>query len=272
MKDDRILPVTRVVAILVIPFLWAAFLILFFFPDSTGERFAWAIKPHMTSLYIGAGYLGGSWLFINVVTGKQWHRIQGGFLAITTFTWFMLIATLLHWNRFSLGTLGFALWSILYIITPVLVPVLWYYNQRTDSGQPEASDLIVPDAVRWVMRLAGLLALFLALAGLFFPNFLISIWPWTLTPLTARVISGWMALLGVGALTNTLDARWSAWRTPLESIFIWQVLTFVATVLCASDFQTGILNWYTVSTAFMTMGILIFYWVMESRRRSLTPS
>jgi hypothetical protein len=88
----------------------AGVLILFFFPDQTGERFAWQITPHMTSLYIGAGYLGGSWLFVNMLSQKRWHRVHSGFLPITTFTWFMLFATLLHWERFSHGKLGFTLW------------------------------------------------------------------------------------------------------------------------------------------------------------------
>ena len=159
MKNDMIFPVTHIVAVIVVPFLWTAFLILFFVPDLTGERFAWAIKPHMTSLYIGAGYLGGSWLFLNAIFGKRWHRIQGGFLAITTFTWFMLVDTFLHWDRFSHGRLGFNLWLILYIITPFLVPVLWFFNRRTDSGQPEESDLVNPPAVRWATRLFGTVAL-----------------------------------------------------------------------------------------------------------------
>ncbi len=73
MKDDLILPLTRIVAIVVIPFLWLAFLILFFFPDQTGERFAWQITPHMTSLYIGAGYLGGSWLKKNSEVVSQFY-------------------------------------------------------------------------------------------------------------------------------------------------------------------------------------------------------
>ena len=59
-SDDKIYLITRVVALSVVPFLWLAFLSLYFYPDLTGERLAWLIKPHMTSLYLGAGYLGGS--------------------------------------------------------------------------------------------------------------------------------------------------------------------------------------------------------------------
>ena len=89
---------------------------------------------------MGAGYIGGSWLFIHTAVGKHWHRIQAGFPAVTFFTWAMLAATLLHWDRFSHGRLGLTLWLILYIITPVLVPALWLYNRGTDPGQPEADN------------------------------------------------------------------------------------------------------------------------------------
>ncbi len=267
MENDKIFPVTRIVAAMVVPFLWAAFVILFFFPDTTGERFAWAIKPHMTSLYIGAGYLGGSWLFLNALLGKRWHRIQGGFLAITTFTWFMLIATFLHWDRFSHGRFGFKVWLILYILTPFLVPALWFYNRRADSGQPEESDLIVPSVARWIMRLFGMAALIFVVVGFLFPQTIIPIWPWTLTPLTARVLSGWIALLGIGALSMSTDSRWSAWRVPLESIVIWLALILIAAVISASDFTMGLLNWYTISIVMMVASISIYYLMMEYRRR-----
>lgn len=267
MNDDRILPVTRIVAILVIPFLWLAFLILFFFPDSTGERFAWLIKPHMTSLYIGAGYLGGSWLFINMLVQKRWHRVKGGFLAITTFTWFMLLATPLHWDRFSHGTLGFTLWLILYIITPFLVPAIWMLNRKADTGQPEESDVLIAPAILWIMRLIGTFALVSVITGFFSPETLIRFWPWALTPLTARIMCGWIALLGVGSFAMSADPRWTSWRVPLESIFIWHVLVLAAVILKADDFTMGIVNWYTISIFIMVAGIAVFYPLMEGKRK-----
>jgi hypothetical protein len=265
MKDDSIFPITRIVAVIVIPFLWLAFLILFFFPDATGERFAWAIKPHMTSMYIGAGYLGGSWLFINAVIGKRWHRIQGGFPSITAFTWFMLIDTFLHWERFSHGKLGFIVWLILYIVTPFLVPILWINNRRTDPRQPEEIDLIIPSAVVWVTRLFGTFALVCVLAGFFNPDFFIRNWPWTLTPLTARIMAGWIALLGVGAFSMAADPRWSAWRIPLQSILIWHGLVLIAALISAADFTTGLFNWYTVSIGMMVGAIVLYYATIEKR-------
>jgi hypothetical protein len=269
MKDDRILPITRIVAALVIPFLWVAFFIVFFFPGSTGEHFAFPISPPITSLYIGAGYLGGSWLFINTLFGKRWHRVQAGYLPVAAFTWFMLIDTFLHWDRFSHGRLGFAVWLILYIITPILIPALWFYNKQTDSGAPEASDLVVAPAMVWTFRLVGMISLATVLAGFFFPEFLIRIWPWTLSTLSARLMCGWIALLGLGALLLAADRRWSAWRVPLESIFIWHGLVLVAMFLKASDFTTSLINWYTISIGVLVIGILVYYPFMEIQRRQV---
>lgn len=268
MKDDRILPITRIVAAIVIPFLWLAFLILFFLPDTTGERFAWLIKPHMTSLYIGAGYLGGSWLFVNILIQKRWHRVKGGFLAITAFTWLMLFATLLHWDRFSHGRLGFTLWLILYIVTPFLVPAVWMNNRKVDTGQPEESDLLVEPVILWVLRLIGTVGMVTVILGFFQPDFLIRIWPWTLTPLTARVMCGWIALLSMGSFAISVDPRWTSWRVPLESIFIWHALVFVAIAVKVSDFTMSIVNWYTVSIFVMVVGIAIYYPWMEGKRKN----
>jgi hypothetical protein len=265
--DDRIQPLTRIVAVIVIPFLWLAFLILYFYPDTSGERFAWAIRPHMTAMYMGAGYLGGSWLFVNAVFGKRWHRIAGGFLPITTFTWFMMLATFLHWDRFSHGRLGFTLWLILYIVTPFLVPALWLRNRKTDSGEPEPNDIVIPAAVAMIMKLIAAGALIYAVVGFINPEFVILTWVWTLTPLTARVLCGWIALLGVGAFAMSIEKRWSGWKVPLESIAIWHVLVFVAAFLNPADFTSGLANWYTLAIGVMVIGIFVFYPMMEMKRR-----
>jgi hypothetical protein len=39
-KQDRIFPITRILAAIVVPFLALAVLILYFFPDQTAQRFA----------------------------------------------------------------------------------------------------------------------------------------------------------------------------------------------------------------------------------------
>ncbi|MBK6793574.1 MAG: hypothetical protein IPG80_13815 [Anaerolineales bacterium] len=83
MKNDAVLPITRAIAGVVVLFLVTAFVILFFLPDRTGSLFAWAIKPHMSSMYFGAAYLGGAWILAKTAIGKRWHRVQAVFPAVT---------------------------------------------------------------------------------------------------------------------------------------------------------------------------------------------
>lgn len=267
MKDDRIFPFTRFVGVVVALVLTTAFVILFFFPDRTGELFAWAITPAMSSRYFGGAYLGGAWIQANVAFGKRWHRVHVGFPVITVFTLVMLISTLLHWERFSLGTLPFNAWLIIYIISPLLIPAIWIYNKRTDSGQPEESDVVVSPAVRLVMRLVGIVVLVFVAAGFLYPDFFIGIWSWKLTALTARVMAGWLSVIGVGSLMLASDSRWSAWRVLLEGIFIGHSWVLVAAAINPSDFTTSPLNWFTLSVAVGLLVIASCYVSVEWRRR-----
>jgi len=266
-QDDRIYPLTRIVAAIVVPFLVLAFIILYFFPELSGSRFAWSIQPNMTAMFMGAGYIGGSWLFANAVFGRRWHRVAPGYPPVTAFTIAMLLATALHWDRFDPGHLPFILWLGLYVITPFLVPLVWLYNRRADSGAPEADDALTPVAARWGLRLLGLAILVFAVVGFLQPEWLISVWAWKLSPLTARIMSGWFVLLGVGGLVIGRETRWSSWRVGLQSIGLWQLLVVIAALVNPADFSGGLFNWYLVSVIVVLVGMAGLYVVMELQRR-----
>lgn len=267
---DRILPVTRAVAAAVIPFLWLAFAILYFLPEETGQRFAWEINPPLQAMYMGAGYLGGSLLFVHTVFGRRWHRVAAGFPAVTTFTIFMLVLTVMHWERFDPGHLAFQLWLVLYVVTPFLVPWLWWRNRVADPGTPEVDDVTVPRPARLALGALGVALLLYALVTFAFPELAARLWPWALTPLAARVLSGWMGLLGVGGLVISREPRWSGWRVGLQAIGLWHTLFLVAAVLRSSDFEGGqLLNWYVISVVIVLAGMAGLYATMERRRKRI---
>src|SRR5215213_6275127 len=113
-RDDRILPETRALGIIIPPFLIAAFLILYLVPDRTKDFFAWEIHPNMTPLLMGGGYISGGYYFFRVLFARRWHQIGLGLLPITAFTWFMGLSTVLHLDRFTPGHISFFAWAILY--------------------------------------------------------------------------------------------------------------------------------------------------------------
>jgi hypothetical protein len=62
-KDDRVLKPTRVISVVIIPVLTAAFVILYLFPTRTGQLWAWETRPTMTAMVMGGGYLSGAYFF-----------------------------------------------------------------------------------------------------------------------------------------------------------------------------------------------------------------
>lgn len=266
-QDDRILLQTRLVLIVVVPFLLLAFLILYIFPDLSGERFAWAIKPHMTALFIGSGYLAGAYMFAFAIFGKRWHRVKAAFPPVTTFTVAMMLATIIHWDRFDITHFPFQLWLILYVITPFLVPYLWIKNRVTDPGTPEPDDLAVPALAKLAFTGFGVIGIGMALFMFISPQSMIPVWPWALSPLTARIMGGWFGLLGVGGFYAGQDNRWSAWRVPLQSITFWGILILIGAFMNPQDFTNGVWNPFTIGTATVILLLTTFHIGMEFRRK-----
>jgi hypothetical protein len=229
MRDDRVFTATRVLGAVIVPFLVVAFVLLYGFPDDTRHWFAWDVQPRITPLIMGAGYIAGAYFFVRVALESRWHRIQVGFLPVTAFTLFMAIGTFNHLDRFATAHVAFWIWVGLYVTTPILVPLAWWRNRRTDPGTPEPGERPLPGGVRPLLLAAGALQTAVALVLLLSPSTMIAHWPWPLTPLTAQTLGGWFALPGVTALMMGLDGRWSAIRITLESQLIGLALILLAT-------------------------------------------
>ena len=236
-RDDRVLATTRWVSGLIVPVLGAAFVILYLFPDQTTDLWAWTISPTMTAMMMGGGYLAGAWFFLRSATTTEGHRVLKGLLGTTVFTTMLLGATVLHWDRFNHGHVSFWAWLALYVVTPPLLPLLWFNNRRTDPVTPAAGDVVVPLPVRAVVAAIGAGQLVFAVAMFVDPDLVLEHWPWTLTPLTARTIAAFIAFPAVTWLLFATDRRWSSFEIPMETATIGLVLTLVATIRAADEFD-----------------------------------
>lgn len=127
----------------------------------------------------------------------------------------------------------------LYVTTPILVPLAWLVNRRTDPGTPEEGETRLPSAVRNVLLAVGAFQTGVALFLLLSPSTMIDIWPWMLTPLTAQTLGGWFALPGITAVMMGLDGRPSAIHITLQSQVIGLVLILVAAARDWDSFDTS---------------------------------
>jgi hypothetical protein len=247
-QDDRVLPITRMVAAVVAAILALATWVLYLHPTDTARHFAWTIKPTMTPLWMGAGYGSAMYFYLRMLGGRRWHHFTVGFIPTTVFTWLMLAATILHWSKFHHGQLAFMFWLWVYIVTPVLVPAVWLINRRTDPGTLESRDARLPKPIRSSMIVVGVGLCAVSAWMFLFPASAIAYWPWMLTPLTARVISAFIAIPGVTWLTMARDGRWSACRIPIQTTAISIVLMGIGLVRARSDLDQGSpLTWVFVA-------------------------
>jgi hypothetical protein len=268
--DDRILGITRVVAALIIPFLVAAFVILYLLPDATDQLFAWTIMPRMSALLMGAGYASGVYFFTRVLRAPRWHWIGRAFLPLTVFVSFLEFATILHWDRFHHGHIAFFAWTAIYTLTPLVLPALWLRNRGADPGTPDPGDVIVPIPVRGLMALVGAVELALAICMFLLPTRIIDLWPWMLTPPAARAIGGWFALHGAVGLALARESRWSGMRIMLHTQMIALGLILVAVARAWSDFNvTNPLTWvFVIGTSFWLVVLAAVHMGLDARRKT----
>ncbi len=274
-RDDRVLAVTRWVAALLIPPLVTAFIVLYLLPSPDGRSFAfaWPIRPIMTGIVMGSGYLGGAYFFARVVIARRWHYLTLGFLPVTSFASLMLLTTILHWDRFDRSGLAFGVWLGLYIIAPILVPVLWLSNRKRDPGSLVASEFSISRDIRRLVGVLGACLIVSAVLLFIWPDPVIAIWPWQLTPLTARILASWLMLPGVGALGLMTEPRWSSWRVVIESISLWLALLVIGIVRNWQDFdQSRPLIGFVWGIPLALAGLLTLYVIMEVMRRRRTTA
>lgn len=268
-QNDRILPLTRMVGIIIIPVLFVAFLILYGAPTRTEQLFAWTIAPEMTPLIMGAGYGTGVYFFYRVATIEEWHRVAPVFPGIAVFTWFMAAATLLHWENFNHAHVTFYFWTVLYIVSPVLIPGIWLLNRRTDPRKPASEFREMPPWLRWGAGVSGVLITLTAVVFFIVPEVMIANWPWTVSPLTSRILLGWFALFGVANLMVSVDRRWSAARILAHSQMIGFSLVLLGAVRAWANFDTtNPYVWPLVGGMVGYLLLVMLVYVVMDRRQS----
>jgi len=225
-REDQVLVPTRLLALVIIPFLLGAFVILYGFPRQTGRLFAWPIKPTMTSMMLASAYLGGAYFFVRVVAERHWNVIKGGFPPVVLFASLLGIATVTHWEAFNHRHVTFWVWAMLYFTTPFLVFAAWLANRRV-AGVPAADELRLSLVARWMVVVIGVLALIQGLVMFVAPGLVGPFWPWSVTSLSCRVIGAIFCLGSAGFVVFT-DPRWSTVRLLFQVEMIMVTLMLVA--------------------------------------------
>jgi hypothetical protein len=228
---------TQVTVLIIIPVLLAAGVILFCFPGDTDTLWAWTIQSQMTAMAIGGGYLAGAAFLAWSWYVRTWADLVVGLVGAWLLTALLLGATILHWDRFHHSNVTFWVWTGVYAITPVLLPVVILTNQRHVRSLPDRPSPRVPRAVRAAATLAGVAQAAVAVIMYARPSALMDHWPWPLNPLTARVIASFLAFIAIVWLAFAVTDRWLALRRPVAGAALGLAVVAVGALRASEEFR-----------------------------------
>ena len=170
-------------------------------PADTARHFAWPIKPEATAALLGGFYVAAASFYVLSLFARRWENVRVFIIASILFSSTELLATFLHWDRFSVGTVPFNVWFVSYILPPPLFIFFYIWHYRRAMPIQRANDEPLEPNLRLAMRVVGALLVLFAVAAFVLPTSVIPLMPWTFTPLTMRALSGWILALGVMLLS-----------------------------------------------------------------------
>lgn len=188
---------------------------LYLLTNRTDVYFSWTINPPLTAAFLGAGYLASFPLELFSARERIWAHTRPAVPGVWVFTFLTLIVTLIHLDRFHFNSLFFItragtwVWLGVYIFVPIVMGILWLIQMRQPGIDPPRKATL-PVWMRAVLIVQGGIMLLLGGTMLVFPERIIPLWPWMLSPLTARAIGAWGVGIGVLVVQALWENDW--WR------------------------------------------------------------
>lgn len=193
---------------------------LFVLAEYTETYFAWTIQSPLTAATLGSFFFGTMVFGFLAARERVWANVRGAVLGLFALLFFTMVATFLHLDRFHLGSqhpftsLATWFWLFTYTLLPIVVLVGLILQGRMQGSDP---DLIsrLPSWIRALVILHGISGFVIGILLFLFPQTVLSIWPWSLTPLTSRALAAWLISFSIVDLQMVRDYDWS--RTKIIS-------------------------------------------------------
>lgn len=250
-----LLPLTRAGVWLLFALALANGAFLYLLPSHASTDYAWAIRPPVNAAFIGAGFLAGTLATGLVLFGAtRWRSLATLPPALWVLATTLAAATLIHHDKFKWEYPPTWGWALVYAGVPFAIPVLVTRQRRTAEPAPEADPRL--RLVRVLSAVAGAALTIGATALYLFPTDLAPHWPWTLTPLLARAVAAWYAMVGTMLLSCALTLRRASEALiPYATLAAWCLL-LLALLLLHPDDITGAGAWIAGMIALLALAVV----------------
>jgi hypothetical protein len=252
-------------------------IVLFFGTQHTDTYFAWTINPPLlTAVFLGASYLSSFVLGLLAAREDVWARARLAVPGPLIFTILMLVATLLHLDRFHLNSpkptavLFTWVWLAVYAGVPISMTIMLIRQLRA-PGDDLARQMPLPVWMRVAFIVLAMIILLVGVALFIVPQNVSLLWAWQLTPLTSRAIAAWLIGIGIVAAQVAWENDYTRVKPVMIFFTIFGLLQCLALARYPNDFAWGEpRGWvYLVFiAAVLLLGVL--GWVGVRRRKSIS--
>ena len=246
----------------------AAISTVFLRPEDTANNFAWPIEPPVMAAVLGAFYFASALPFVLPLFARTWQRVRVMILPSAAFSTAMLLATFLHWDKFSVGTFPFFIWFASYVLPPPIFVALYIWHQRRAAPPGAGIEIPVVGWARTSFRINGVAVSALALAGFAVPGLLTSAAPWDVTPLTTRTLCGWLLAVGLLQVSMAWEGDWRRARLATAMLMVLPVAVLVQLGRFAGQVDWGSLSlWVLLADFSAVAGVCGYLWLAAGADR-----
>jgi hypothetical protein len=234
---------------------------LMLFPTQTDTLFFWTIKPPLAAAMFGALYLGGA-VVVSLVTYRGlWEPARFLVPILVAAGILISLTTFLHLDRFAPG-FRLYYWLVIYIVAPLLAVVFYIQHERGGAVWDVVGQPVAP-LTRFVAIITGALLVLFGLICLAWPSLVITVWPWTITPLMVRIFASWFSAFGFGLLWFLPERDWSRLYQIPNLMIAAAVLDLLITFLHWDNLNSTGLNLWLFCfhlAAFGLIGVFMHWW------------
>jgi hypothetical protein len=170
---------------------------LFVGAAETDRFFSWTIDPPLTAAFMGAAYWAAMVLLAWAARQQSWARARTALPPVFTIAVLLLVATIIHLDRFHHDLFG-RFWEAVYLlVVPLLAYLIW--SDLRLLGPAWRGDRPLPGWLRAALGIQAAVMLGIGVALFVAPVGAASLWPWALTPLTGRAVGAFLVGFGVAA-------------------------------------------------------------------------
>jgi hypothetical protein len=246
---------------------------LYLLTEQTDVYFAWTIQSALTATFLGGAYWSACVLEFIAARRRLWAEARIAVPSVIIFTGLTLVVTLMHLDRFHfnapslLTRAGTWFWLAVYASVPIIMSVLLASQLRAPGGDPPRS--AKPHRAIWFTQLAvGGLMVLCGVTMLVAPASVVPLWPWDLTPLTARAIGAWLVGLGFAACNAAYENDLVRIRPVMISSVIFSVLQGIALVRYPDQFRWGTAGgWIYLLFLVVFLAVGLYGWLATQQPR-----